>query len=408
MNNKSDCCAGDALRVPPFLRWGMRWLTVWALAAAPAIATAEPVNLIPADHSLKVMIGDDVFTVYRYAEEQPKPFFLPVTGPGGYELLKQAVADAASDPWARQVIVATNSGSLVSADGQRRPVAYPEVLTIARVDGNQLWLQDKQLWIAREEVAPLAAVVTRLINPHPPEKRKVLDPDYYDHPHHRGIWCAVDEVNGIKFWKEDGKIVNRGVTILKSGDQTAEFEAVNHWLGSDGTPVLVETAHVTVSDDRLLTYHTKLTAHQSQVTFENTKEGMFAIRLPNTMREVQSKGLVDNADGLQGTNAIWGRRSPWVTYRGPVAGHDFAVTLLDPATNPWPSRHHVRNFGVFAMNPFGSSSYASPGNPVAAEPAKVLQPGESFEFRYGVWVHQPNDSPEQTKAILERVTQSAP
>jgi hypothetical protein len=36
----------------------------------------------------------------------------------------------------------------------------------------------------------------------------VSDPD---HPHHKGMWNAIDEVNGVKFWAEKGTIRNTSV-----------------------------------------------------------------------------------------------------------------------------------------------------------------------------------------------------
>src|SRR5579872_5816678 len=61
-----------------------------------------------------------------------------------------------------------------------------------------------------------------------------------DHPHHKGIWCAIDEVNGIEFWAEKGKIENQSVELSPASGNPATIKMVNHWLDKEGKPVLVE------------------------------------------------------------------------------------------------------------------------------------------------------------------------
>ena len=48
--------------------------------------------------------------------------------------------------------------------------------------------------------------------------RPLVDPKArprIDHPHHRGLWFAVDAVNGIKYWAEGGTIAN--VSVIQKG-----------------------------------------------------------------------------------------------------------------------------------------------------------------------------------------------
>ena len=64
-------------------------------------------------------------------------------------------------------------------------------------------------------------------------------------------------------------------------------------------------------------------------------------------------GRITNAEGLTDLKA-WGQPSPWVDYVGPVHGKTVGIAILNhPRSFRYPTTWHVRDYGLFAANPFG-------------------------------------------------------
>lgn len=204
-----------------------------------------------------------------------------------------------------------------------------------------------------------------------------------DHPHHKGIWFSLDEVNGLNFWAEKSRIETQSVEIVKAKGNPAVFKYVAHWIGDDGKPLLEESTETRIFDNRTLSFTFELKAVSKAVHFEDTKEGMFGIRLPNGMREKET-GQVVNAEGLKTTKECWGKESAWVDYYGELGGKIYGVTLFDHPDNFRKSRYHVRDYGLFSMSPFGPNSYT---NGKEAEAPVTLEPNQKLRLRYGLYVH---------------------
>lgn len=224
-----------------------------------------------------------------------------------------------------------------------------------------------------------------------------------DHPHHKGIWCSIDEVNGIKFWAEKGKIQNVSADIVAAEGNPAKLRVVNHWLADNGKPVLIETSDISIFSNRLLAYDMKFTAGDSPVTFEDTKEGMFGIRVANTMREKQG-GTIVNAEGAKGMKEAWGQESKWVDYYGTVEGKTFGVAIFDHPKNFRKSRFHVRDYGLFTLSPFGQKSYTNGKLPTDHY---TVEPGKSFRLRYGIAIHDGDTAQGKVRDVYEQYLKAA-
>jgi hypothetical protein len=217
-----------------------------------------------------------------------------------------------------------------------------------------------------------------------------------DHLHHTGLWFSYDDVNGVKFWENDPSYTKPNIgrivvthTEMKDGDKSGILRATMEWRDPNGKVLLVENRDMTFYSDptrRIIDFHIALTAAQ-EVTFGDTKEGAFAIRLHDSFTEKKGAKIVD-ADGRIGMKNVWGKRSNWVDYTAELGGERLGVAIFDNPKNPHsPTYWHARDYGLFSLNPFGQNSF----DEKMAENKTKLPAGQKLVFQWRVIIH-PGDA----------------
>jgi hypothetical protein len=212
-----------------------------------------------------------------------------------------------------------------------------------------------------------------------------------DHKHHRSVWVAHGDVNGVDNWSEEpghGKTVHRTFTEKISGPVFGRISETSEWVDKDGNNVLDETRSITVYNlpDTGRLMDVKIVFHADKdVKFGDTKEGgILSVRVATSM-DGDKGGLITNSFGGITEAETWGKRAQWCDYSGPVDGRMVGITIFDnPRNFRHPTYWHVRDYGLMTANPFALSAYK---NDPSADGSHTWKAGESFSFAYRLYIH---------------------
>jgi hypothetical protein len=221
--------------------------------------------------------------------------------------------------------------------------------------------------------------------------------EQHDHPHHRSLWYAHSSVNGLDFWTEGTnacKIVHEKFLDIQSGKKLGTIQSADKWVAHDGTIVCTDVRTMRFyeepDDQRVFDFDVTLQAPPDKpVIFGDDKDGTMAVRIAETMRLKQKDkpgdGHIVLSSGMRDQEA-WGKRADWCDYYGPVHGKIVGIALFDHPDNPrHPSWWHVRDYGLFAANPFGIHDFEKKPKGTGDF---ILPAGQSVAFRYRFYLHE--------------------
>lgn len=214
-----------------------------------------------------------------------------------------------------------------------------------------------------------------------------LDFEVKEHPHHRSLWLAIGDVEGVDTWNEPdgiyGKQRQQRFEEVLNGKVSAALQTNNEWTDYTGNPLVEEqrkiTFYNTPSESRFVDLEVCFTASFGPVSFGATKEaGPLGIRVAESMI-ADKTGTIVNSYGSVGEEECWGKRAEWCDYYGLVEGKELGIAIYDcPQNENYPTYWHVRNYGLMAPNNFFFIG------------GKKLEKGEKMEYRYRIYFHTRN------------------
>lgn len=231
-----------------------------------------------------------------------------------------------------------------------------------------------------------------------------------DHPHHKSIWTAYGDLNGVDCWGEgeNSGYQHSGEVTFGSGGAYGWIRAKNVWQDKDHKPVVDEAReyrfYASPAAARLFDETVTFTAPYGEVKFGDTKEGgIFAFRIRPEI-QADKGGKIVLSTGASGEANSWGKPAAWCDYFGELSGVGVrGIAVFDDASNlRHPTSWHVRAYGLNGANCFGLSYFTEKDQKAKGQPPLngdyVLKAGETLTFKYRAMIHSGDSESAQVAA----------
>jgi hypothetical protein len=236
---------------------------------------------------------------------------------------------------------------------------------------------------------------------------KKVEGEQHDHPHHRGLNFGHEGMGGADTWAEAatfaenakyaerlkhlGSQKHREYKKMEASADSAILSVVIDYLDVDGKKQFEEERTFTfqaTSSTRMIDVDQTFKATGETIKVEDKKDAGLSIRVPTEMAvEIEKNkpgtGHIINSEGQTDADA-WGKRAKWCDYHGTVGGEHIGVAILNhPSSFRFPTPWHVRTYGLFTANPFGTQSL----DKAAENGAFDLKPGTPLLLRHRFVFH---------------------
>ncbi|RFC45457.1 MAG: Methane oxygenase PmoA [Verrucomicrobia bacterium] len=248
----------------------------------------------------------------------------------------------------------------------------------------------------------------------------------FDHVHHSSVWFGHDGVNGLNFWAfppNSGRVEHTEFRDIHAEANRASFSAKARWTSAKGETVLSDERRFVIvalpDGARQIDLTFTFIASAGDVSFRETKEGAMGIRVAPSIAMPghkysadEGRGHILTSTGKRDTEA-WGTRGNWVSYYGPdSSGGVVSITMMDhPLNLNHPTWWHVRDYGLFAANPFGKSDFeasreAQKQQATAVEKgvdkvSHTITSGASLTQRYRILIEKGEPAPTKIDRVFD-------